>query len=39
MNNATNELVFDGLRVPTENLIGGEGESSRYIQLYGYLSF
>jgi acyl-CoA dehydrogenase len=31
MNNATNELVFDGLRVSAENLIGGEGESFRYI--------
>jgi acyl-CoA dehydrogenase len=31
MNNATNELVFDGLRVPAENLIGEEGEGFRYI--------
>ncbi len=31
MNNATSELVFDGLRVPAENLIGEEGEGFRYI--------
>ena len=31
MNNATNELVFDGLRVPAENLIGEEGKGFRYI--------
>jgi acyl-CoA dehydrogenase len=31
MNNATNELVFDGLLVPVENLIGEEGEGFRYI--------
>jgi acyl-CoA dehydrogenase len=31
MNNATNELVFDGLRVPAENRIGEEGEGFRYI--------
>ena len=31
MNNATNELVFDGLRVPAENLVGEEGEGFRYI--------
>ena len=31
MNNATNELVFEGLRVPSENLIGEEGEGFRYI--------
>ena len=31
MNNATNELVFDGLRVPAENLIGEEGQGFRYI--------
>jgi acyl-CoA dehydrogenase len=31
MNNATNELVFDELRVPAENMIGEEGEGFRYI--------
>jgi acyl-CoA dehydrogenase len=31
MNNATNELVFDGLRVPGESMIGEEGEGFRYI--------
>ena len=31
MNNATNELVFDGLRVPAENLVGEEGEGFRHI--------
>jgi acyl-CoA dehydrogenase len=31
MNNATNELVFDGVRLPAENLIGEEGEGFRYI--------
>ena len=31
MNNATSELVFDGLLVPAENLIGEEGEGFRYI--------
>jgi acyl-CoA dehydrogenase len=31
MNNATNELVFEGLRVPAGNLIGEEGEGFRYI--------
>src|SRR5215217_6962026 len=31
MNNLTSELVFDGLRVPGENLIGEEGEGFRYI--------
>jgi acyl-CoA dehydrogenase len=31
MNNATNELVLDDLRVPAENLIGEEGEGFRYI--------
>ena len=31
MNNATSELIFDGLRVPAENLIGEEGEGFRYI--------
>jgi acyl-CoA dehydrogenase len=31
MNNATSELVFEGLRVPAENLIGEEGEGFRYV--------
>ena len=31
MNNATTELVFEGLRVPAEDLIGEEGEGFRYI--------
>jgi acyl-CoA dehydrogenase len=31
MNNATNELVFENLRVPTENLLGEEGEGFRYV--------
>jgi acyl-CoA dehydrogenase len=31
MNNATNELVLEDVRVPAENLIGEEGEGFRYI--------
>ncbi|MBV9817009.1 MAG: acyl-CoA/acyl-ACP dehydrogenase [Solirubrobacterales bacterium] len=31
INNATNELVFDGLRVDADCLIGTEGEGFRYI--------
>jgi acyl-CoA dehydrogenase len=31
MNNATSELVFDGLRVPAENVIGEEGDGFRYV--------
>jgi acyl-CoA dehydrogenase len=31
MNNATSELVFVGLRLPAENIIGEEGEGFRYI--------
>ena len=31
MNNATNELFFEGLRVPARNLIGEEGQGFRYI--------
>ncbi|MDP8948322.1 MAG: acyl-CoA/acyl-ACP dehydrogenase [Actinomycetota bacterium] len=31
MNNATSELLFEGLRVPRENLLGEEGEGFRYI--------
>jgi acyl-CoA dehydrogenase len=31
MNNATSELVFEGLRLPAENVIGEEGEGFRYI--------
>jgi acyl-CoA dehydrogenase len=31
MNNATNELFIENLRVPAENLIGEEGEGFRYI--------
>jgi acyl-CoA dehydrogenase len=31
MNNATNELVLENLRVPAGNLIGAEGEGFRYI--------
>jgi acyl-CoA dehydrogenase len=31
MNNATNELVFDGMRLSAENLLGEEGEGFRYI--------
>jgi acyl-CoA dehydrogenase len=31
MNNATSELIFDGLRVPAENIIGEEGEGFRYV--------
>jgi acyl-CoA dehydrogenase len=31
MNNATNELFFEDLRVPAENLIGEEGGGFRYI--------
>ena len=31
MNNATSELIFDGLRVPVENVIGEEGEGFRYV--------
>jgi len=31
MNNATSELRFEDLRVPSENLIGEEGEGFRYV--------
>ena len=31
MNNATNELTIDGLRVPAANLIGSEGSGFRHI--------
>jgi acyl-CoA dehydrogenase len=31
LNNATNELVFEDLEIPAENLIGEEGEGFRYI--------
>src|SRR5215211_6208462 len=31
MNNATNELFFENVRVPAESLIGEEGEGFRYI--------
>jgi len=31
MNHATNQLFFDNLEVPAENLIGKEGEGFRYI--------
>ena len=31
MNNATNELFFEGLRVPAGNLVGEEGQGFRYI--------
>jgi acyl-CoA dehydrogenase len=31
INNDTNELIFDGLRVPSANLIGDEGEGFRYL--------
>jgi acyl-CoA dehydrogenase len=31
VNHETNELFFDGLEVPAENLIGEEGEGFRYI--------
>ncbi len=31
MNHATTELFFDDLRVPSENLIGDEGDGFRYI--------
>ena len=31
MNNETNELIFDGLRVPAANRIGEEGRGFRYI--------
>ena len=31
MNNATNELFFEGLRVPARNLVGEEGQGFRYI--------
>jgi acyl-CoA dehydrogenase len=31
MNNQTNELVFDGLRIPASSLVGEEGRGFRYI--------
>jgi acyl-CoA dehydrogenase len=31
MNNATNELIFEDLRVPAGNLVGEEGQGFRYI--------
>ena len=31
MNNATSELVFDGVRLPADTIIGEEGEGFRYI--------
>jgi acyl-CoA dehydrogenase len=31
MNNATNELLFEDLRVPARNLLGEEGEGFRYV--------
>jgi acyl-CoA dehydrogenase len=31
VNHETNELFFDGLEIPTENLIGQEGQGFRYI--------
>jgi acyl-CoA dehydrogenase len=31
INNDTNELIFEDLRVPAENLIGNEGEGFRYL--------
>ncbi|MCA1848792.1 MAG: acyl-CoA/acyl-ACP dehydrogenase, partial [Actinobacteria bacterium] len=31
MNNATNELFFENVRVPAENVLGEEGEGFRYI--------
>ena len=31
MNNATNELVFENVRVPAQSLIGEEGEGFRYV--------
>ncbi len=31
MNNETNELLFENLRIPAESLLGEEGESLRYI--------
>jgi acyl-CoA dehydrogenase len=31
MNHATTEVFFENMRVPTENLIGNEGEGFRYI--------
>jgi acyl-CoA dehydrogenase len=31
MNNATSKLVFEGLQLPAENIIGEEGEGFRYI--------
>jgi acyl-CoA dehydrogenase len=31
LNNPTNELIFDGLQIPADSLIGEEGEGFRYI--------
>src|SRR5215212_1913772 len=31
MNNATSELIFEGMKLPAENIIGEEGEGFRYI--------